>query len=57
MEMGRERYMVPGMALICAAIRRFGTDGLTVSDAGLLEGIIAGIGRNGRRRYPSGGES
>jgi len=43
MEKGRERYMVPGMALICAAIRRFGSDGVTVSDAGLLEGIVAGI--------------
>lgn len=45
MEKGRERYMVPGMALIRAAVLRFGTDGLTVSDAGLLEGILAGIGR------------
>ncbi|MBE0603779.1 MAG: exopolyphosphatase, partial [Deltaproteobacteria bacterium] len=43
MEKGRERYMVPGMALICAAIGRFGSDGVTVSDAGLLEGIVAGI--------------
>ncbi len=57
MEKGRERYMVPGMALICAAIRRFGADGVTVSDAGLLEGIIAGIARNGRRRNPSLEES
>lgn len=45
MEKGRERFMVPGMALICAAVRRFGSDGVTVSDAGMLEGIIAGIGR------------
>ena len=44
MEKGRERYMVPGMALISAAVRRFGSDGVTVSDAGLLEGIVAGIG-------------
>jgi exopolyphosphatase / guanosine-5'-triphosphate,3'-diphosphate pyrophosphatase len=44
MEKGRERYMVPGMALIRAALRRFGSDGLTVSDAGMLEGIIGGIG-------------
>ncbi len=44
MEKGRERYMVAGMALISAAIRRFGSDGVTVSDAGLLEGIVAGIG-------------
>jgi exopolyphosphatase/guanosine-5'-triphosphate,3'-diphosphate pyrophosphatase len=43
MEKGRERYIVPGMALICSAIDRFGADGVTVSDAGLLEGIIAGI--------------
>ncbi|MBP2674518.1 MAG: ppx-GppA [Deltaproteobacteria bacterium] len=54
MEKGRERYMVPGMALICAAIRRFGADGLTVSDAGLLEGIIAGIGGNGTSSNPLG---
>jgi exopolyphosphatase/guanosine-5'-triphosphate,3'-diphosphate pyrophosphatase len=44
LEKGRERFMVPGMALICAAIRRFNADGVTVSDAGMLEGIIAGIG-------------
>ncbi len=44
MEKGRERYIVPGMALICSAIDRFGADGVTVSDAGLLEGILAGIG-------------
>lgn len=48
MEKGRERFMVPGMALICAAVRRFGSDGVTVSDAGMLEGIIAGIGRQGK---------
>ncbi|MGE5248517.1 MAG: hypothetical protein ACM3L8_09240 [Verrucomicrobiota bacterium] len=49
MEKGRERYIVPGMALLWAAIERFGVDGVTVSDAGLLEGILRGIGpRSGR---------
>ena len=45
MEKGRERYMVPGIALIVAAIDRFGADGLIISDAGMLEGILAGIAR------------
>jgi exopolyphosphatase/guanosine-5'-triphosphate,3'-diphosphate pyrophosphatase len=44
MEKGRERYMVPGMALIVATLDRFGADSLTISDAGILEGIIAEIG-------------
>ncbi len=43
MEKGRERYIVPGAALAVAAMARFGTRGVTVSDAGLLEGILAGI--------------
>jgi exopolyphosphatase/guanosine-5'-triphosphate,3'-diphosphate pyrophosphatase len=43
MEKGRERYILPGIALALAAIARFGVDGVTVSDAGLLEGILAGI--------------
>jgi exopolyphosphatase/guanosine-5'-triphosphate,3'-diphosphate pyrophosphatase len=46
MEKGRERYILPGISLIWAAIERFGVDGVTVSDAGLLEGII----RSTRRR-------
>jgi exopolyphosphatase/guanosine-5'-triphosphate,3'-diphosphate pyrophosphatase len=46
MEKGRERYILPGISLIWAAIERFGLDGVTVSDAGLLEGII----RSTRRR-------
>jgi len=54
MEKGRERFMVPGMALICAAIRRFGSDGVTVSDAGMLEGIVAGIRVKGTPRNPLG---
>ncbi len=44
MEKGRERYIVPGAILILAAIERFRLGGVTVSDAGLLEGILAGIG-------------
>jgi exopolyphosphatase/guanosine-5'-triphosphate,3'-diphosphate pyrophosphatase len=47
MEKGRERYIVPGVLLIVAALERFRLTGMTVSDAGLLEGILAGIGRNG----------
>ncbi|MCL1926813.1 MAG: hypothetical protein FWF95_06740 [Syntrophorhabdaceae bacterium] len=44
MEKGRERYMVPGMAMIVAALNRFGAGSLIISDAGILEGIIASIG-------------
>jgi exopolyphosphatase/guanosine-5'-triphosphate,3'-diphosphate pyrophosphatase len=47
MEKGRERYVVPGTLLIVAAMERFRLNGVTVSDAGLLEGILAGIGRHG----------
>jgi len=47
MEKGRERYVVPGALLIVAAMERFRLDRVTVSDAGLLEGILAGVGRNG----------
>ena len=47
MEKGRERYVVPGTLLIVAAMERFRLNGVTVSDAGLLEGILAGVGRNG----------
>ena len=47
MERGRERYIVPGALLIVAAMERFRVSGVTISDAGLLEGILAGIGRNG----------
>jgi exopolyphosphatase/guanosine-5'-triphosphate,3'-diphosphate pyrophosphatase len=55
MEKGRERYMVPGMGLSAAALDRFGADGLTVSDAGMLEGIIAGIGaENMKTSNPQG---
>jgi len=44
MEKGRERYVVPGTLLIVAALERFRLNGVTVSDAGLLEGILEGIG-------------
>ena len=47
MEKGRERYVVPGALLIIAAMERFRLNGVTVSDAGILEGILEGIGRNG----------
>jgi exopolyphosphatase/guanosine-5'-triphosphate,3'-diphosphate pyrophosphatase len=54
MEKGRERYIVPGMALVWASIERFGADGVTVSDAGLLEGIIRGIASRGARKITEG---
>jgi len=44
MEKGRERYIVPGSLLIVAAMEKFRLNGVTVSDAGLLEGILAGVG-------------
>jgi len=47
MEKGRERYVVPGMLLIVAALERFRLDAVTVSDAGLLEGILARISHQG----------
>jgi len=47
MEKGRERYIVYGVLLALAAMRRFRLDAVTVSDAGLLEGILGGIERNG----------
>lgn len=46
MEKGRERYVVPGVLLIVAALERFCLDRVTVSDAGLLEGILAEVVRN-----------
>ncbi len=46
MEKGRERYIVPGALLIVAAMEHFRLNGVTVSDAGLLEGILAEVGRN-----------
>lgn len=47
MEKGRERYVVPGVLLIMAAIEHFRLNAVTVSDAGLLEGILAAVERNG----------
>lgn len=47
METGRERYVVPGVLLIVAAMERFRVNGVTVSDAGLLEGILAEVERTG----------
>lgn len=43
MEKGRERYIVPGVCQAVAAMERFGTEKLVVSDAGLLEGILLGL--------------
>ncbi len=51
MERGRERYIVPGLCQALAAMERFGVNHLTISDAGLLEGILGGIaGGGGERR-------
>jgi exopolyphosphatase / guanosine-5'-triphosphate,3'-diphosphate pyrophosphatase len=47
MERGRERFIVPGVLIAQAAVQRFGVERVTVSDAGLLEGILAAIGTNG----------
>ena len=46
---GRGGYAIDGPdgGLIVAAMERFRLNGVTVSDAGLLEGILAGVGRNG----------
>jgi exopolyphosphatase/pppGpp-phosphohydrolase len=54
MEKGRERYIVPGVALAWAAVERFGTEGVTVSDAGLLEGILGGTGLRNRQETTGG---
>jgi exopolyphosphatase / guanosine-5'-triphosphate,3'-diphosphate pyrophosphatase len=49
MEKGRERFIVPGVCEAVAAMERFGMDELTISDAGLLEGIAGGLrGTKGR---------
>jgi exopolyphosphatase/guanosine-5'-triphosphate,3'-diphosphate pyrophosphatase len=37
---GREDVILPGMMIIAAAMDRFNTDSLIVSDRGLLEGIV-----------------
>ena len=47
MEKGRERYVLPGVLLIVAALERFRLNRVTVSDAGLLEGILAEVRGNG----------
>ncbi len=47
MEKGRERYVVPGSLLIVAAMEHFRLSGITVSDAGILEGILEEVGRHG----------
>lgn len=45
MEKGRERYIVPGVCQAVLAMEMFGAASLTVSDAGILEGIIKGIAK------------
>lgn len=43
MEKGRERYIVFGVCQAVAAMERFRIEELTISDAGLLEGILRGL--------------
>lgn len=45
MEKGRERYIVPGVLLAEAAMERFRTEELVISDAGILEGVLRELGR------------
>lgn len=45
LEKGREDIIIPGAAIVLKAMEGFGFDKITVSDAGLLEGILLdGIG-------------
>lgn len=50
MEKGRERYMIPGLLQAVAAIERFGTEEVVISDSGLLEGIVADLVRTAARK-------
>ena len=40
LEKGREDIIIPGAAIVLKAMERFGFSSITVSDAGLLEGIL-----------------
>lgn len=40
LEKGREDIIIPGAAIVLKAMEGFGFDSITVSDAGLLEGIL-----------------
>ncbi len=40
LEKGREDLIIPGTAIVLAAMEAFGFDSMRVSDAGLLEGVI-----------------
>ena len=40
LEKGREDIIIPGAAIVLKAMENFGFDKMTVSDAGLLEGIL-----------------
>ncbi len=40
LEKGREDIIIPGAAIVLKAMENFGFDSMTVSDAGLLEGIL-----------------
>ena len=47
MEKGRGDLIVPGLQLVLSILRVFGFSALTVSDFGLLEGVVLGLaGRN-----------
>ncbi len=45
MEKGRGDLILPGIRIVTAVLDRFERDDLTVSDAGLLEGILLDLGR------------
>lgn len=44
LEKGREDIIIPGAAIVLKAMEGFGFDKITVSDAGLLEGILLDTG-------------
>lgn len=44
LEKGREDIIIPGAAIVLKAMEGFGFDKMTVSDAGLLEGILLDTG-------------
>ncbi|MBI5344166.1 MAG: Ppx/GppA family phosphatase [Deltaproteobacteria bacterium] len=53
LEKGREDLIIPGAAITLAAMEAFGFNGIKVSDAGLLEGVML----DGPGRIQPGGEA